>query len=305
MNDQIFAPRIVQNGHGAADIVPRLHEEEDAGASVFLPPDALARIRNKDDPDRMKLTEEEHNNALRIKERVEGIPELDNLTDLMYGQLAIVCKDNVEDAEQRCWAMQYFRHEYLIEDRYNQGCQMMDIVFGLFPEQFLFFGFSESDGTYVWVHDLSKFEPRAFTRPKLSDDYYRFQYYSHILFCPDFESIRKGIITVCECRDVNMRRDVTKHVSKFFSEFLSHYPFNGQCRFFNTGTMVNIFASVLRKLLPKELRETFQVGYQMDGHLSEAFLVPNVEESNKRMLTNLKETLKLRYDDEKSFSLRS
>ena len=67
--------------------------------------------------------------------------------------------------------------------------------------------------------------------------------------------------------------------------------------------MVIIFASILRKILPTELRGNFQVGFQMDSHLSNAFLVPNVEEANKRMLAVMEDALKLRYENEKSFSL--
>ncbi|CAB9511225.1 expressed unknown protein [Seminavis robusta] len=199
--------------------------------------------------------------------------------------------------------MQDFRHEYKVENRYKQGSQMMEWVFKLFPEHLLFFGFSEQDGTYIFVHDFSKFEPKKFTRPKMEEDWLTFMYYSHILFFPDFESIRKGIICACECEQMDLRKDVNKLFGRFFSEFLTHYPFDGECRFFNTGAMVNIFASILRKILPQNLRNKFTVGYKMECHLSETFLVPNVEAANARMLGRMKESLGLRYKHEAAFTL--
>ncbi|CAB9524355.1 expressed unknown protein [Seminavis robusta] len=199
--------------------------------------------------------------------------------------------------------MQDFQHEYKIENQYKQGCRVMELVFQLFPEEFLFFGFSEQDGTYMFVHDITKFEPKKLTTAKLQEDWLTAMYYSHILFFPDFESIRKGIICVAECEKMDLRRDVSKLFGRFFSEFLTHYPFDGECRHFNTGTMMNICASILRKILPEKLRKSFKVGYQMEGHLSETFLVPTLEQANARMLRRMMESLELRYTHEASFSL--
>ena len=121
---------------------------------------------------------------------------------------------------------------------------------------------------------------------------------------PDVESIRKGIICVAECEGMGgMRRGLLKHFSTFFSQFLCYYPFTGQCRCFHTGTMVNVLVSMLRQILPKNIRDQLQVGFQMDEHLGDALLVPTVEEANGRTIGRMAEALKLRYNNERSFSL--
>ena len=149
---------------------------QNLSADVFLAPEDESKIKPQHDSSRMKLTREEHTHALNIKERIESNSEIDNLSDFMYAQLAIICKDDINGAEERCLAMQGFRHEYLIEDRYNQACSLLDWVFGIFPEHFLFFGFSDTDGTYVFTHDFNKFEPKELTTPKLADDWLRVMY---------------------------------------------------------------------------------------------------------------------------------
>lgn len=273
-------------------------------AGGFRSEEHLIKVLSQHDPERMILTRKENRQALDIKEMVEGLADLDNLSDLMYAQLAIICGNNVEDAVQRCYGMQEFRHEYNIVDNFEQGRRYLRWVFKMFPWQFLSFPFSEKDGAYVFVHDFSKFEPKAFTCPDMADDWLKSMYYSHFLFIPDLESIRKGLICVIECEEMKYRRDVNKHFSFFFSQFLTHYPFYGQCHWYHTGAMVNIFASILRKILPKDLRDNFLVGYQFDGNLGDAWLVPTVEEANARMLASMETALQLRYQNEKNFVLR-
>lgn len=206
----------------------------------------------------MALTQTENEHALAIKEMVESLPDLDNLSDFMYAQLAIVCKDNLDDILERCYALQTFRQEYDIHDTFQEGSRGIQHMFDLFPEEWLSFAFGEKDGAYVFMHDISKFEPRAFTTLASKNNWLKGMYYCHFLFFPDWESIRKGIICVCECEYTsNVRKDATKAFSQFFSEFLTHYPFIGCCHFYHTSSLVNIVASILRKILPKELRNTF------------------------------------------------
>ena len=104
-------------------------------------------------------------------------------------------------------------------------------------------------------------------------------YYSHILFYPDIETIRRGAIVIVECEGLGMEKEAYKLNNAFFTQFLSQYPFLGKCRFFHTSPILNVLASMLRKILPKEVRDNFQFGCKFDGHLGEAFLVPTVEEA--------------------------
>ena len=231
------------------------------------------------------------------------MPDLDNLPDFMYAQLAIICKDDVEDAIQRCYGMQGFRQEYKITDSLEQGRRYLAIPFQLFPQQVLTFSFSQEEGTYVFAHDCTKFEPKRFTSSTLADDWMMSMYYSHFAFMPDLETVRKGITVLVECEGMTMRRDSMKHYNAFFSGFLTYYPFIGRCRHYHTGTIINVLLSLLRPILPKHLRDTFQVGFQFEGHMGDAFLTPTVKDANARVYSRMADCLRLRYQNESSFFL--
>jgi hypothetical protein len=276
--------------------VPRFRSEED-----------LIRVLGKDDPDRMLLTETEHNLALKIKTRVEHTPEVDHHSDYIYALLAITCRgrseeDLIEDAVQRCLGLQEFRIEYKIADTYDEGSRLYQEVFNLFPEVYLSFSFSEREGTYIYVKDNSKFDPKVFTSAELADNWLRAMYYFFAVFFPDLESARRGVICFIECKGMGLRSDVLNHHTALYSQLVSAYPVNGQVRHFNTGAMMNVFVSILRKLLPKHLKDRFQVGFQFD-QMSETFLSPTVEIANQRMIARMRETLKRRLHNEKTFSL--
>lgn len=281
-----------------------IQQEDNQDKSPFRSEEDLDRNLSLDDPDRMKLTKRENDRAKNIKAAVESLPDLDNLSDLMYAQLAIVCKDDVEDAIHRCYGMQGFRQEYKLVDTYEQGCKYLKTTLQLFPEMFLSFSYSEHEGRFVFVHDAEKFEPKAFTTADMADDWMRMCYYTHFIYFPDVEAIRRGIVIVCDCTGITMRRDWLKLNQKLFDQFLSYYPHSGQCRLFNTGPIMNIFASLLRKLLPEHIRDQFIAGYQYDGRLGDDFLVPTVEIAHQRVLSRLQHALEQRYENEKLFSLK-
>lgn len=264
----------------------------------------LVNILSQDDPNRMRLTEREHEWAVDIKEMVEGLPDLDDLPDFMYAQLALVCKNNnMAEVIRMCYGLQDFRQEYGLVDDYAEGSRWLEKVVQLFPEHPLSYSFSPRDGTYVFLHDMSKFEPNAITSAEPEDDWIKSMYFWHHVFNPDLESIRKGVIVLVECKGVSMRRDALGHFSKLFSRLLAYYPQNGAVRHYNTGVMVNVVCSMLRKLLPKHLRDSFRVGLTFDGDLGATFLAPSVEEANRRLLGEVRAILKRRYDNQKAFQL--
>ena len=62
-------------------------------------------------------------------------------------------------------------------------------------------------------------------------------------------------------------------------------------------------AAMVKKVLPLELRNTFQVGLTLNGRMDSIFLVPNEQVATERMFRQMDETLKLRYENERNFSL--
>jgi phenylalanyl-tRNA synthetase alpha subunit len=153
---------------------------------------------SRDDPRRMQVTMEERRWALEIKNSIQLIAELDNLSDYMYAQLAIITRGNVKDAIRRVTGLQHYRQEYNILDTLQDGCQQLLKLFDLFPEQFLSFSFSESEGTYVLIHDATKFDTTALNTPEKVQSFMAAAYYLEATKCPDMASIRRGSIVFVE-----------------------------------------------------------------------------------------------------------
>ena len=285
-------------------------EEEDAeedGDDDFYDPNedvALPSIMGQDDPRRMKLTNEERYWAMEIKDAVEAIPELDNLSHFMYAQLALICKEDVEDAIQRAHALQIFRQEYNLLDTYEDSRRAIRALVDHFPGHFLSFGFSQEDSTYVMVRDLSKLNMGSGPPSKKVQALFAGSYYLYHAFFPDMASIYKGGIVLLECADVDWtNKPDYKVLQQLFREFLSVYPFTGSARYYHTGTFVNLMTSTLRRLLPEVFKDKLRTGLTVEGNLNALYMVPNEDIATQRMILRLEGTLKQRYENEASFSL--
>ena len=213
----------------------------------------------------------------------------------------------METAIQSAYGLQTYREEYNILDTYEDGRNRLRRHVELFPQQWLSFGFSHSDDTYVFMHDIHQLDMSLLTTPRRAEDWFASCYYIHTVLCPDFTTIRKGAIVCVECMESashgSRRKIEGKMILQMMSELLAHYPCRFVCKNYHTGVWFNLFISSVRKLLPPEFKDMYQVGCQFDGHLGEAMLVPTVNIANQRMLGQLEQTLRRRYDNEKSFRL--
>ena len=73
---------------------------------------------------RMLISNDERRCALAIKAAILAEDGLEPLSDMMYAQLALVDRDNVQSAVERARHLQYFREEYDIKDTYEGGCEV-------------------------------------------------------------------------------------------------------------------------------------------------------------------------------------
>lgn len=144
------------------------------------------------------MTRQEHEWALEFKAAVEQIPELDNLSDFMYAQFAIIAKGNLDDAIQKACGLQEFRHEYEILDNLQDGQRHIQKMIELFPEQMLAFSFSHDDGAYLLIHDVTKFDTTVLKSPSQVNSWMAATYYLHATMNPVFAAIRRGCIVVVE-----------------------------------------------------------------------------------------------------------
>jgi hypothetical protein len=277
-------------------------------ASRFRPEDDLSRALSQDDPDRMKLTRQEHEHAMAIKRAVESTPELDNLSDFMYAHLALTCRDRVEDAIERCQGLQGCREEYNIAHTYEDGCRIVEKMFTLFPYTFPSVNFNQTHGIYMGVADAEKLDCAYFmSSSERIIEFIQLMYYLHHFLLPDLESARKGATCVIETMGMGMRKGFLKAMSLSFSEFVRYYPWRGEVQWHHSGSMVNVILSTLKRILPDEMKQYIVTGhnYNFDGHLGEILLTPSVEEANRKVILRAKDCLRRRFENERSFSLES
>lgn len=257
-----------------------------------------------DDPRRMKVKLEEQWWALTIKDTIEETPGLDNLSDFMYAQLAIICQDDAEEAVSRAWALQYFRQEYDILDSREDGRHTLQQMVELMPRFLLSFQFSPTDGAYSIVHDNNKVDTTVFNTEAKSKFWFAGSYYiAHAAF-PDLESVRRGVISLAECEGMDLtKKQNFRLIQKLFDQFISIYPFKGSLLNYHTGVVYNIMAALLKKVLPAEVKDRFQTGLIFESRLDAVFLVPNAEAATQRILQNMEKNLATRFVNERTFSL--
>ncbi|CAB9516621.1 expressed unknown protein [Seminavis robusta] len=254
--------------------------------------DPIPTVLGIDDPRRMQLTREELEWARDVKELIEGYPELENLSDFMYAQLAIISRGDLEDAMRRAIGLQRFRQEYNIHDTQEAGIQCLQRMTQLFPRHLLSFSFSQIEGTYLLIHDLTKLDIDVLTTQAKVDSWMSASYYLHTVQCPDLATIRKGTIVLVECdgMSVSFKKDFRLY-QDMFSQLVANYPFVGQMRCFHTNTVFNLLASMFRKVLPSHLKNTLLTGMTFDGRLDTYYLVPDAETATNRVLLRFEETL--------------
>ena len=90
--------------------------------------------------------------------------------------------------------------------------------------------------------------------------------------------------------------------SKFFSELVAVYPLPSTVRHYHTGTFFNLVGSMLNKVLPNEMNK-MEFGCKFEGRLDSVYLVPTPEAAFERMLGRLADSLRRRFENEKTFRL--
>lgn len=256
---------------------------------------------------RMELSEEEVEWAIAIKNAILGLPDVDNLPDFMYGQLALIDKGDVDYAVQRAYGLQHLREEYDLQDTYEHACRTVKESIATFPGFYLDFSFVERDDCYAFVCDMKGFDiKRLMGNPNGDALYVGGEYYMLHSMCPDFASIRKGTVMLLECDGYDWKRNIDVRLFKLCSEVMAAYPvgFN-KMKHFNSGMFINMLLAVTKSLFPAQFRKGFEVGCKVGGGqtLDQIFLCPDVETCNQKVLADLSATLKMRYTNIKNFSL--
>jgi len=265
------------------------------------------------EPSRMHLTVEERLWALSIKQAIEEEPELDNLSDFWYAQLAVVTLQSrsltgLQDVVERAQILQAFRQEYKVIDTLGHAQRTLHEVMKLFPRYFLCFYHDDQEGHFTYVVDSTKLSFKSHSsNDRALISFYCCMYYLLQAANPDFEATRAGISTMAECEGFNMTENFgNKFFVKIWTELLIAYPLQLiSIKHFHTSMFKNLLLSMAKQFIPKEMHDKFETGCVCElGRLDRMYLIPNVEQANERFGKTFRECLQRRYVNEKTFSLQ-
>ena len=125
-------------------------EEDEEEDEATLLENVIPRL-GPDDPCRMLLTGEERDAALLIKQLIEADPELDNLNDFQYAQLALMIDLDYQDLDEtellpklldRARKLQVIRQEYSIVETFEHAQQVVHRAVDLYGDHFLSYSYS-------------------------------------------------------------------------------------------------------------------------------------------------------------------
>jgi CRAL/TRIO domain len=257
-------------------------------------------------PNRMMITEEDREYALEIKSALQASPEVDCPNDFWCAQHAII-ESNLSCAVDRALQLQHFREEYGIVDTYEFGSKCLKDLLELFPGIYMSFDFSESDGSYIIVSDLQKFDISALKNPRNDLVWIRATYFTYQIMCCDMESIRRGVHIIHECDGYDWKKNMSLNKwRQLYTELTANYPLKiGKLKNFHTGTFFNLLVSMFKRFMPLEFQSQFKVGLVAEARLDTLYNVPSLEAAQKRVLGSMQEALKKRYGYETSFSLNA
>lgn len=255
--------------------------------------------------DRMGLSADERNLAINIKEAIGNATAVEPVSDFMCAQLALIDGDDIEAAVKRVHHLQCFKEEYGILDSVVDGRRCFERYFDLMPGLHLCFVDDISMDNTIMVYDNTKFSCKRIRSEESVRAWLGGSYYTLTIFAPDFEAIRKGAVLVAECEGYDWKADMDfKSLKRVWTEIATVYPVTiAKVKYFNSGTTMNLVASMLRPFLPKPLRERIEFGCKFDQRLDQVYLTPSLEEATARMLIRIEETLHRRYENERNFRL--
>ena len=181
----------------------------------------------------------EGSRALDIKIAIESDPELDNLTDFWYVQLAIVDGTDVEAAKDHARCLQYFREEYGVRDTMEDAKRTIWDFVNLFDDWVLSFSYSTEYQSYIWVVDIAKINKNKLTTPESWRTILAGIYYMRHAANPSFYNIRNGISIMYECDGFDLHQFGGMNFAKRLGqEILGIYPAK-HCamKWFHTGVL--------------------------------------------------------------------
>lgn len=181
----------------------------------------------------MRITEEERQWAITIKQAVAEDEEVQGLSDLEYVQYAIVTRGNVQDSMRRIRGLQLFRQEYGIHDTLEQGMDMLHNLLHQQPGMLLSVDKARMNANaedqdlhshYLMVFDFAKINPKAMKLERDKRDMLGAMYYIHHATQTTPTAMRNGILFIAECEGMSFDNISLDFVGPIWREMKNYYP---------------------------------------------------------------------------------
>lgn len=258
------------------------------------------------DASRMTLTREEREWARQVKQAIIDHPELDYVSDFLSVQFALVEWESrsLENVLDRAMRLQIYKQEYDVLDTFQQGKVTLEYFIRRNPGYLLHFFLGER---YTVVWDLTKFDITCLNDPREMKKIFLGAIYLNHSFSPDFEAIRKGLLWILECEGFMWKAPKmvnSRSMQLGFADVAGNYPYllDGVV-FQNAGVVVNTLVAAVRRYIPSVVHSKFQMGSQNETRMDTICLVPSLEAATDRIVREMTESLRRRFEAEKMFRL--
>lgn len=269
----------------------------------------------------MTLEPDELDLALELKRAVEERDDLRPLSDFMYAHHAIGAMGCLDTALTRIEGLQHFYEEYGIDESVTQGVEAVQQYLELHPTSILqlnnVHSEEENSRSVAIAWDLGKVVPeKVFKMDKemQTDRHWKIHargtFYANLATFPNLESMRNGSVVLIEGSTFGWENFNTKCERRLQEEFFLHYPgYPRKVLLYHTNLVINTLAGVVKSVLPKHIKDTFQLGCTIEGYeeanvtLRDLFLQPSPEVAQVNLLCELQNLLEERIKNEKAFRL--
>ncbi|CAB9523692.1 expressed unknown protein [Seminavis robusta] len=259
------------------------------------------------DPKFMEISDQEREWALAIKRAVEASPELDSIPDMMCAHLAIFSQGDLDCAVNRVFNLQAYRKEYNIVNSIEEGKRVIEKYnFVDFQGIVLSFDFDLEIGNSLVVLDITKLDKGVFKCHRKTKEIFMALYYGSQAYFPNLEVVRKGNVQIAEFEGFDPSKNMVdgKIFRRGLIEIHGSYPtVVSHLYMYHTPMVANLMVSLGKRVLPKNLFPKITMGCTFPGRLDQFYGLPTIEAATRRALDNLYESLRIRYENERTFRL--
>lgn len=272
-----------------------------------------------------RISDEEFDWTMELKEAMarsesEGMPELEEediewslaTSDFEVAKTAIVHQGDTQAALWSIRRVQLFRHHYGVDHSVDQGVSCLEAFVKAYPGHLLHLDVNNNHEA-ITVMDAACLNADISLRS--DKDWKAFilgVYYIRLAIQPTIQTIRQGEYNLTDFGGLTRASMNMELHTRASSEVMKWYPH--ACRTFlafNTGVRANIFITLLKPFMPKAVRESVELGCQIDEEKSSArsnrlkhfYLQPNRQEAERKLLARAKALLQYRAHNERVFRL--